>query len=363
MRCKVKLSLATTWDNAYLDSVHELNERNHNIDSLFGSGAVSLLGSARHEAGLPKVTLEQQKEHIARAHRYGLEFIYTVNAPCLGNIEYTPRGQTALLQFFENLCDMGVDWVVLSVPYLIEIVKRKFPQLRVKVSVINRVNSMRSLWQYASLGVDAITLDWDVNRDFRFLQKAAASGGPEIELLATDQCLYNCPFRLYHYNILGHASQSSLETRKAYVDYPCIRCSLKKYTQPVELVRSRWIRPEDLAVYEAIGIHRFKIGYRTADAKRNLHIARAYSDRHFDGDLLELIFGPGMPFVLDNRKLDGFLDFFQKQTCYLNCGECTYCDRLATLIEPVSTEELNGEIEKLEMLSEKLLTCNLYGVD
>lgn len=358
----MKLCLATTWDNVYLDFLHELNNRNHNVDSLFGSGAISLLGSARHGAGLPKVTLEQQKEHIARAHAYGFEFAYTVNAPCLGNLEYTTRGQMSILQFFESLCHLCVDWVVISIPYLIEIVKRNFPQLKVKVSVINHVNSIRGLENYADLGADVVTIDWSANRDFCFLKKAVALEHVELELLATDKCLYNCPFRIYHYNILGHASQQRIESRMFYVDYPNVRCSLKKLTQPVELIRSRWIRPEDLEVYESIGIHRFKIGSRTDDTARNSIVAQAYSERHFEGNLLELIFGPGIPFGLDNRELDGFLDFFQKQMCYLNCGECSYCDKIAEeSLEVIQPEALAEEIAQLEMLSEKLLTCNLYG--
>ncbi|CAG0936792.1 hypothetical protein TFLX_05683 [Thermoflexales bacterium] len=360
----MKLSLATTWDNAYLDYLHELDQRQHNIGSVFGSGAMSLLGSARPERSLPHVSLPEQKEHIARARSYGFEFAYTVNAPCLGNIEFTPRGQKQVWQFFEKLCELGVDWVVLSIPYLIEIVKRNFPQLKVKVSVINHINSIPGLRHYVALGVDAITLDWNVNRDFRFLKKAAAFGGVELELLATDQCLYSCPFRLYHYNILGHTSQSRVETRAMYVDYPSIRCSLIKLSQPVELIRSPWIRPEDLAAYESIGIHRFKLGSRTADTARNMIMAQAYSTQHYDGNLFELIFGPGIAYAIDNRKLDSFLNFFQKQTCYLNCGNCTYCSSIAEqMLELTQPEALAKETARFEQAFGQLVTCDLYGTE
>jgi collagenase-like PrtC family protease len=357
----MKLNVATTWDNAYLDYLHELDQRDHTIGSVFGSGAMSLLGSARPERGLPHVSLPEQKEHITRARSYGFEFAYTVNAPCLGNVEFTPRGQKQIRQFFETLCELGVDWVVLSVPYLIEIVNRNFPQLKVKLSVVNHVNAMHQLRHYADLGVDAVTLDWNLNRDFRFLKKAVAFGRVELELLATDQCLYGCPFRLYHYNILGHTSQSQLEARAFYVDYPSWRCTLLKYSQPAELIRSPWIRPDDLGVYEAIGIQRFKIGFRTANTARNMIVARAYAERHYEGNLFELIYGPGMPYAIDNRALDGFLKFFEKQTCYLNCDTCTHCTTVAQekvrLLQP---EVLAEERNRYEQISDRLLTCTLY---
>jgi collagenase-like PrtC family protease len=356
--------VATTWDNAYLDALHELDSREHSIGELFGAGASSFLGQGRPSMALPQVSSAQQKEHIARAHAYGFEFTYTVNAPCMGNAEYTQQGQKQILQFFDELCEMGVDCVVMANPYLIEIVKRKFSSLKVKVSVISQVNSIQGLQYYADMGADAVTLDFSSNRDFRFLKKAVALGRVELELLATEYCLYKCPFRAYHYNILGHASQPPDKAGGVYIEYPCIRCTLLKFTHPVELIRSRWIRPEDMQVYEAIGIHRFKVGYRTGGMAWNLAVARAYLERRYEGNWLELLFPPSgqLPFGLDNRKLDGFLDFFQKQTCYLNCDDCTYCQKVAdetlTVIRP---EALAETVTQYQQLCERLLTCSLFG--
>ncbi len=61
---------------------------------------------------------------------------------------------------------------------------------------------------------------------------------------------------------------------------------------------------------------------------------RAYAARSYDGDLNDLILGfdqmepyGRMSVRIDNRALDGFIDFFQKKhDCRVGCRDCRYCD-------------------------------------
>ena len=61
----------------------------------------------------------------------------------------------------------------------------------------------------------------------------------------------------------------------------------------------------------------------------------AYSARKYDGLLNDLIIGfDGMdmeslgqfPVSLDNNRLNGFIDFFQKKDCRQGCDGCTHCE-------------------------------------
>jgi collagenase-like PrtC family protease len=57
---------------------------------------------------------------------------------------------------------------------------------------------------------------------------------------------------------------------------------------PVELLKSPWIRPEDIPHYEAIGYDRFKITERFKRTPLLLENVRAYENRRYDGNLLDL---------------------------------------------------------------------------
>ena len=58
---------------------------------------------------------------------------------------------------------------------------------------------------------------------------------------------------------------------------------------PAEMIKSRWIRPEDIIRYEEMGFGRFKVGQRTQNTEWNTRAATAYSNRTYDGNLLEII--------------------------------------------------------------------------
>lgn len=44
-----------------------------------------------------------------------------------------------------------------------------------------------------------------------------------------------------------------------YLDYCLIKCTLIRFSNFKEMLKTRWIRPEDLKEYEEIGIDSFKI--------------------------------------------------------------------------------------------------------
>jgi len=56
----------------------------------------------------------------------------------------------------------------------------------------------------------------------------------------------------------------------------------------VELLKSPWIRPEDIRHYEAIGYERFKITERFKRTPLLLENVRVYENRRYDGNLLDL---------------------------------------------------------------------------
>jgi hypothetical protein len=157
-----------------------------------------------------------------------------------------------------------------------------------------------------------------------------------------------------------------------------LKCSFLKLLDLVNYIRSDWIRPEDLPRYEALGYETFKLTERNAPTEIMVTRVKAYSERCYDGNLLDLVqpfaypagsqegrmarlrrawwlgrhlYRPwkarwshlrriealakkrGMlhplagnsPVVVDNRALDGFLESFPDGCRERDCEQCRYC--------------------------------------
>ncbi len=146
------------------------------------------------------------------------------------------------------------------------------------------------------------------------------------------------------------------------MDWPILGCIGARLASPVELLRATFIRPEDLHRYEELGYDHFKLTERFKTTERLLETVAAYRARRFDGNLMRLLgtyaaasglppnfevlsrsgmdrdglceaaqplFGALGHVVVDNRALDGFLDYFVEHSpdCpNLVCGdECRHC--------------------------------------
>jgi len=144
-----------------------------------------------------------------------------------------------------------------------------------------------------------------------------------------------------------------------------MHCRYKLFTQPEEFIKANWIRPEDVGYYEDTGINSLKIIDRNRKTQDIVFALRAYLERRFDGNLIDLlfyihpssketIFLKGLRFFLhplqinifklikikqlfpdigvyvDNRKLDGFLKYFSEGKCKsCDCNDCGYCRGVA----------------------------------
>lgn len=65
------------------------------------------------------------------------------------------------------------------------------------------------------------------------------------------------------------------------------RCIQSRF-KATDGIKMNFIRPEDLKLYNTIGINHFKITGRTGSTDYILKVARAYADGYLDGNVLEL---------------------------------------------------------------------------
>lgn len=337
---KIRFTIPTTFKDDFLRDIDVLNKKfiDSQIVELFGSLPSSIVGSGRNLWDLPKVNLTTMEKHIKKMHQLGVKFDYLLNPTCLGNTEFTYSGRKKIRQLLNSLYNIGVNTLTISIPLLIEIAKENFPSFEVNTSVLSSIDSLEKVKFYKDIGADRITLDPDIYRNFSLLKKIRKKF-PQIKLqvLANGTCLFRCPMKSYHSNVTSHFSQK-LEGRSFSDFIPPFsfneRCMLIRLQNPVEFIKSCWIRPEDVKIYSDIGINYFKIAGREFPAKIILKQVSAYLQRHYDGNLADLLMGyfdaykfkRSLKFYIDNKKLDGFLKYFlQTYPCGEGCQNCSYC--------------------------------------
>jgi len=350
----MELVLASNFDNDLVDGVGDLP-----VSTFFGNFPVSMTGGGRPPRILPDVDADQFREHVARIHRSGRAFYATLNSSDLDLKEYRPGFAAAFEREVVQLLDLGVDGFVVALPLLIEAIRKEHPAVPISVSTFARVRTVTQAEYFLELGADTVVIE-EANRDLRLL-RGLVRAGARVELLVNQTCIASCPYRGHHLNTSSLAAQP--EHACPRFEYPLVECGLEMVRDPAKLVSSILVRPEDLEIYEEIGVTRFKISGRNRSTDWLLRAARAYADRRYAGNLLDILSfvqvrgpkgalqeveargGPASPALrplreafqalsdvaIDNTAYPpGFLRRVAATDCaHIACSECGYCARVA----------------------------------
>jgi len=371
------LLVPTNWDTELIAPLSQLRAD----IQIYGVLPTSLLGSGGSGPNIPQMTTEQAEEYIRLAHSSGLTFNYLLNAPSMNNMEWDEDTHRQLLKHLEWLSNAGVDRVTVAIPYLAELIKCQFPHLKLEISTIAHVNSVARAKLFESLGADFIILHANINRDFKLLRAIRSAVKCELGVLTNSLCLYQCPYEYYHYDTLGHASQSHNSLKGFYMDYCVTHCTLERFRDVSQFIKSRWIRPEDIPIYEEIGIDFFKIAGRAMPSDWIINATSAYSSGQYQGNLYDILYVPnpkinyadpvlastqtariGSPpkVYIDNQALEGFIDFFKKQDCLSECAHCNYCQKIADKVIRLDHAEGNEYVAGLKNFLNNLTSSKIF---
>jgi len=389
----MKLRVGANWDIVFLDGV-----KGTSVDALFGKLPFDIVGGARPGFVLPQIGRTDVEAYIKACHDRGFEFSYLLNAPCLGNLQYSKKGYGQLIELLEWIDHAGADSVTVGIPYLVDLARKRFSRLKVKVSTTARVNTVRKALQYEDMGVEEIIIDEHINREFKTLDAIRKAVRCNLELIVNNICLWQCPYNFEHVNHDGHASREGEEDRYCYLQYPGYLCLYRKLMDPVELLKSPWIRPEDIRHYEALGYEHFKITERFKRTPLLLEHVMAYENRHYDGNLLDLFTlprkGAFTPLHLeyfiqpkhvnimkvselekvfdlevreliqmDNKKLEGFIEHFKTKDCnQISCSRCRYCETFFEKVAVVKKKEVERAAQKVRNFSDKLVSGEIFEI-
>lgn len=384
----ITFSIATNWDDSLIREI-DIFDLHHQVVEIFGKLASDFIGGGRPTYALPNPGKRNASHHIELVKKTGRKFNYLLNASCLDNREFTRSGQREIRKLLSWLDSLGVDGVTVASPYLAHFIRRNYPRFELTVSVIALVDSIGKVkFWIGELEADKITLYFHrVNRDFPLLKKIRSVTNCELQLIANETCLYDCPFSIFHRNFSSHASQTDHPLRGFGIDWYTINCRYRLFTHPEEFIKSNWIRPEDVRYYERVGIDSLKLLDRTRDTQNIIFTLKAYIERKFNGNLIDLLFYMNklpkkglflkslkffchplyvnvfklskiknlfsdIGIYVDNQKLNGFLEYFFNGKCkFDNCDECGYCRSVAERVVNVD----NAWKEKAEKIYKEII--------
>ena len=169
---------------------------------------------------------------------------------------------------------------------------------------------------------------------------------------------------------------------------------MDRHSDTTQFIKARWIRPEDMRVYEEIGFDYFKISGRSQSTSWLLNAAKAYSSRQYQGNLRDILSiadpttkyvdllssqaqtssanpSPYLEFLMredfrsflqsqpprvyiNNKALDGFIDFFKDKDCLSGCSHCNYCRKIADKVVELNPSEVNDYVSILNKFLDAL---------
>lgn len=388
---EMKYSLGWNFDPEVIEFLVEQDPK-HQIGSVFAKLQEDIIGGGRAANVLPSLSKKQLKKSIELCNRHGIGFNYLLNPMCLGNREMNPSEHKSILKYIDELCNMGISAVTVNSPYLCELIKRRFPDLKVTIGLYAYIYSLQHVKYWESLGADELTLHHRVNRNFDELRRMLTytkAGTMKLRVIANNVCLHDCPYQINHGCGQAHASQEKDNSKCIYLDYNLLRCNYTKISHPSALIGAEWIRPEDVHYYaqicEETGNENFSIKLleRTKTTDFLKRVITAYLTEQYDGNLLDILtWGTSKntqnvdtvdvykkavkgryniaslkryekvfslpPIRIDNRSLDGFLEKFWKgydcDKCICGAGQCgnattDYCQYCETWAQKAVTYE------------------------
>lgn len=378
---QVKLCVPYINDDAYIDYLIELENTvstaERRIYEVYGSLPHGPVGNLRPPESIRPVTPEQMGAQIKRLNDHGIRFNYVLNAELLP-VPISEEYRDEVLDYLQTLLDIGVRTATVTIPWLITLMRVHFPDIQIRVSIVNEVSTVREALEFEELGAVGVVLDRDVNRDIALLKDVRQQFKGEIELLCNSACVFHCINVHYHGTYSSIASNSQFvkhsKNKAMATPYCSFYCRRRFFENPNELIKIHWIRPDDLQKYADMGINLFKIDGRDKEPKYIKTVIKAYLDGHYDGNFFHLLqpeFREDVEQIgkdvacdpenatpeeleqwtsaflsesedwhvgVSNRDLDGFSDAFfsGKVNCQGNCAKCRYCEKFAkkVVIDP-----------------------------
>ena len=271
---------------------------------------------------------EMQASDLSMLSKEKISLNLLLNGNCYG-------GDSLSKSFFGEICETvdelgeryGLSSVTTTSPEIARLIKRNFPSLEVRASVNMEIGTPEGV-DYLADCFDGFYMARELNREMPRLKALSSylrSIGKKPYLLANSGCLRHCSARQYHDNLVAHEREIMRRDNAVHFRGICTEYFEGANDPSLYLSRLSFIRPEDLGLYEGIA-DAVKLATRVNASPAR--VLAAYAERHFSGNLLDLL-EPNhaaslYPFVIENSALPE--DFGAvSSACLHDCVACGYC--------------------------------------
>lgn len=374
----IRLSVPLNFNDEYIRKLKDLNTISDRVKIKEAYGALdnAVIGHLRPSRSLSKVNMEQLKYYIDLLHECNIEFGYIMNSTVIDGLEYTVEGKRVIVDFVKELVSIGVDSITVTIPYIIKLLKRNVPGIKLTASICSNIDSIEKAKRYVEAGAESIVIHRDLNRNFKLLKNFVKSVPSDFKLLCTTPCILKCPDEVYHGNFSSvRSTKGKKELDDTNICHAVLSCSYRRLSYMEEHIKSPWIRPEDMKEYEQIGLNYFKIDGRDKSAEYNLLVIESYIREEYDGNLLYLmknIYPQKMEDIetnnaplrigVNNKDLNNFLRPFidEKLDCSQGCDDCGYCKKIAEKFMIIDKDEINALVEALKEKNSIIESVDAY---
>ena len=256
------------------------------------------------------------------------------------NIQVPPtqKNLDTFIKNFKPLYDAGVH--IATVPHTHWMatgqIKRAFPKLMVKNTILRDVRTATEIVNLAKYGFDYINLDRDLMRDKDALLRIKTAKewikenlGKEIKisLLANEGCLGNCPMMVEHFEYNNTRQGAAPQ----YFNDPISRVSCPKWDvlDPAVHLKTADLPPwkEDWEEFiNDLGIDVFKMHGREAISRlfETMEIIRKWNNNE------EIVVAGFERYLEETNLVNKPINIWRDKikNCKFDCWECQYCDKI-----------------------------------
>src|ERR1039457_4318553 len=125
-----KFSLAANYDPELVPQLAA-----YPVDEVYGKFPTDGVSGGRPRYLATPLSETDLRIYIRLLERQGIAFNYLLNGACFGNREWTRPWQKKVTALLAKLGGLGVQRVTVSTPFLLELVKRRFPEFKVRVGI------------------------------------------------------------------------------------------------------------------------------------------------------------------------------------------------------------------------------------
>jgi len=303
-----------------------------------------------------------------------------IDSTCQGNFEAHMEQYKATCDLFEKLKGLQYKNILVSSPNNIGFVKEHFPSEKIFLSYSQYVTSLNRGKILFEIGADNIILHPDVLRYFKvlknfikFQQNFKTTREIESSLPLNIGCNWGCIHWYQHHNLQSHrtinspvsSNQEDFSDIEDEFDYPMLYCWKERLEKPENILKSGWISPTNIEMYENLGFETFILYTSGFSTNKIIEIIKNYEERQLNIDFNDILNIPepygsywssnevrNSMINLKPEVIDDFCKDFPYQTHYPLENEINnYCIEYVKKLQKLDIQEKN---RILNLITEKM---------